>query len=100
MLRRLEKRILVPLPDDSSRAKMFKTHLEGLCVPEVSWADLAASTEGYSGRRIVGGCGRQTCMRDAFILTHSMHITDSLPRFRHSFGSQGGGHAATAKADG
>lgn len=49
MLRRLEKRILVPLPSLEARARMFESLLTGRCAPGVSWEHLAKTTEGYSG---------------------------------------------------
>jgi SpoVK/Ycf46/Vps4 family AAA+-type ATPase len=49
MLRRLEKRILVPLPDEGSRADMFSSLLAGRTAPEVSFADMAACAQGFSG---------------------------------------------------
>jgi SpoVK/Ycf46/Vps4 family AAA+-type ATPase len=49
LLRRLEKRILVPLPSTEARAAMFSNLLSGRCTPDVQWQQLAAATEGYSG---------------------------------------------------
>lgn len=49
MLRRLEKRILVPLPSLEARARMFSHLLAGRCGPGVDPHQLAAATEGYSG---------------------------------------------------
>ncbi|KXZ47532.1 VPS4 protein [Gonium pectorale] len=49
MLRRLEKRILVPLPNTAARRAMFSTLLAGRCAADVSPDMLAERTEGYSG---------------------------------------------------
>ncbi|KAG2495460.1 hypothetical protein HYH03_006405 [Edaphochlamys debaryana] len=49
LLRRLEKRILVPLPCTAARTAMFTSLLAGRCAPEVGMAWLAERTEGYSG---------------------------------------------------
>ena len=49
MLRRLEKRILVPLPNHEARQRMFEHLLTGRVCPEVTFAHLASRTEGYSG---------------------------------------------------
>eukprot|EP00798_Chlamydomonas_sp_ICE-L_P014650 gene14650-20684_t len=49
MLRRLEKRILVPLPNLEARRKMFELLLGGRAVPTVSFQDMAGRSEGYSG---------------------------------------------------
>jgi hypothetical protein len=47
LLRRLEKRILVPLPNVAARRAMFSTLLTGRCAADVSWDLLAERTEGY-----------------------------------------------------
>jgi len=49
MLRRLEKRILVPLPNHEARLRMFESLLTGRTRPEVTFADMASKTDGYSG---------------------------------------------------
>jgi katanin p60 ATPase-containing subunit A1 len=53
LLRRLEKRILVPLPESKSREQMFHTHLDRYAEPGTNFSSLAASTEGYSGSDIL-----------------------------------------------
>lgn len=55
MLRRLEKRIYIPLPDFKTRTELFQTFLNVKNVelyPKVDFQDLAAKTEGYSGSEI------------------------------------------------
>ncbi|XP_075979605.1 katanin p60 ATPase-containing subunit A-like 2 [Anticarsia gemmatalis] len=52
MLRRLEKRIFIPLPDSKTRAELFETYLNAKNIelfPKVDFKELAAKTEGYSG---------------------------------------------------
>lgn len=52
MLRRLEKRIYIPLPDFKTREELFETFLNSKSielVPRVNFQELAAKTEGYSG---------------------------------------------------
>ncbi|CAH2258743.1 jg5415 [Pararge aegeria aegeria] len=52
MLRRLEKRIYIPLPDFKTREELFETFLNSKnieLVPKVNFQELAAKTEGYSG---------------------------------------------------
>ncbi|XP_045775498.1 katanin p60 ATPase-containing subunit A-like 2 [Maniola jurtina] len=52
MLRRLEKRIYIPLPDFKTREELFETFLNSKSielVPKVNFQELAAKTEGYSG---------------------------------------------------
>ncbi|KAI8433954.1 hypothetical protein MSG28_012113 [Choristoneura fumiferana] len=50
MLRRLEKRIHIPLPDHKTRAELFTLYLSGAVGAHVS--ELASRTEGYSGSDI------------------------------------------------
>ncbi|XP_013183613.2 katanin p60 ATPase-containing subunit A-like 2 [Amyelois transitella] len=55
MLRRLEKRIYIPLPDFKTRTELFQTFLNSKNIelyPKVDFNDLAAKTEGYSGSEI------------------------------------------------
>ena len=51
MLRRLEKRILVPLPNPEARRRMFELLLSDRCRPQVSFEHMAGVTDGYSGAR-------------------------------------------------
>ncbi|XP_028160262.1 katanin p60 ATPase-containing subunit A-like 2 [Ostrinia furnacalis] len=55
MLRRLEKRIYIPLPDFKTRAELFEKFLDSKSIelyPKVDFQELAAKTEGYSGSDI------------------------------------------------
>ena len=57
MRRRLERRIYVPLPDETSRKEMWLIHLKGVKLSdEVFVDDLARRTEGYSGADIQLAC--------------------------------------------
>jgi transitional endoplasmic reticulum ATPase len=50
---RLERHVEVPQPDESSREKILDVHTEGKPIGEdVSAADLAAVTDGYSGAQL------------------------------------------------
>lgn len=49
MLRRLEKRILVPLPNQEARKYIFEHLMQGRCAPDVSFAAMAQRSQGYSG---------------------------------------------------
>ena len=55
LLRRLEKRILVPLPNHEARYRMFTSLLEGRCSDDVDLEGLADHTDGYSGGWAGGG---------------------------------------------
>jgi SpoVK/Ycf46/Vps4 family AAA+-type ATPase len=61
VLSRFEKKILIPLPEASTRERILKIHLEkkGFQV-EVPYPDLATMTEGYSGREIERFCKEVT----------------------------------------
>jgi katanin p60 ATPase-containing subunit A1 len=49
----LEKRVLVPLPDEESRESMFRAFLtDDLAVSDLDFRDLAHRTQGYSGSDI------------------------------------------------
>lgn len=55
MLRRLEKRISIPLPDFKTREELFQTYLNTNNIelyPKVDFKELASKTEGYSGSDI------------------------------------------------
>ena len=55
--RRLERRIYVPLPDESARAEMLSIHLKGVRLSEeLEYSELAQRTDGYSGADLQLAC--------------------------------------------
>lgn len=53
ILSRFERKIFVPLPDEKARESILRIHLERRGVDlDVSYQELAAMTEGYSGREL------------------------------------------------
>ena len=62
LLRRLEKRIFVPLPGRAAREAIAATHLTAERAPGVDHADVAARTEGFSGSDMVLLC-KEAAMR-------------------------------------
>ncbi|CAM6081721.1 unnamed protein product [Calypogeia fissa] len=62
MLRRLEKRILVPLPDPEAREAMFKSLLPNTQETELPYDLMVEMTEGYSGSDIRIVC-KEAAMR-------------------------------------
>lgn len=59
ILERFEKHIYVGLPDQAARAEIFKVHIGGTGLhlgADTSYQDLAARTDGYSGRLIRNAC--------------------------------------------
>jgi SpoVK/Ycf46/Vps4 family AAA+-type ATPase len=61
VLSRFEKKILIPLPDVSTRERILRIHLEKKGFPvEVGYGELAKMTDGYSGREIERFCKEVT----------------------------------------
>ena len=58
MLSRFEKKVNVPLPDIPARAAIFKIHTAGInsALSDEDYIELAARSEGYSGRDIANVC--------------------------------------------
>lgn len=54
LLRRMERRVYIPLPEEHARATMFKIHIGNTphTLTEVDFAHLGRATEGYSGADI------------------------------------------------
>jgi katanin p60 ATPase-containing subunit A1 len=52
VLRRLEKRVLVSLPECEAREAMIRKHLESRTAPDFEFEEVAALTEGFSGADI------------------------------------------------
>lgn len=52
LLRRLEKRVMVPLPDAPARHEMLRKLLEERCDQSIDLKGLAQRTEGFSGSDI------------------------------------------------
>lgn len=52
LLRRLEKRILVPLPSKEAREGMLKNHIPGTMSDSLDYSLFAEKLEGYSGSDI------------------------------------------------
>jgi len=77
MLRRLEKRILVPLPNAKARRVMIEKNLpEGDRAHELDYDDLAKRTENYSGSDIVLMC-KEAAMRPMRALMKRLEKIDS-----------------------
>jgi len=74
MLRRLEKRILIPLPEEADRMELFRLDLQDVPVePDVDFAELARLTSGYSGHDITCVC------RDAAMAKVRRLVKDKSP---------------------
>ncbi|MGV9170908.1 MAG: AAA family ATPase, partial [Promethearchaeia archaeon] len=57
LLSRFEKRIHVPLPDKSTRERIFEIHMEDIDItPDVNYSELAELAKGFSGRDISVVC--------------------------------------------
>ena len=75
MLRRLEKRILVPLPSADAREAMFEAHLRERAAPTLDLKPFAAQSEGYSGSDLVLTC-KEAAMRPLRRLMARMEDAD------------------------
>ena len=62
VLRRLEKRVLVPLPSVGARSAMFEKHLRSRTAVEVAFDPISQLTEGYSGADIELVCRESAMM--------------------------------------
>lgn len=62
VLRRLEKRVLVPLPSVGARSAMFEKHLRSRTAAEVAFDPISQLTEGYSGADIELVCRESAMM--------------------------------------
>lgn len=61
VLSRFEKKILIPLPDATTRERILRIHIEKKgFTTDVGFGDLAAMTDGYSGREIERFCKEVT----------------------------------------
>jgi SpoVK/Ycf46/Vps4 family AAA+-type ATPase len=61
VLSRFEKKILIPLPDEATRERILRIHLEKKGFPvQVAYPELARMTAGYSGREIERFCKEVT----------------------------------------
>ncbi|RYG63547.1 AAA family ATPase, partial [archaeon] len=55
--RRLEKRVYIPLPDQGSRAELFRLNMREVATSsDVDYEELAAKTAGYSGADVANVC--------------------------------------------
>ena len=88
VLRRLEKRVLVPLPSEGAREAMFRKHLGERCAKEIDFASVAQQTEGYSGADIEL-VSRESAMMPVRRLMRRMEDLDLSDA--SSNGSNGGG---------
>ena len=62
MLRRLDKRILVPLPEPAARLQIMRNNLEERASPELDFTNYLDATEGYSGSDLMLVC-KEAAMR-------------------------------------
>jgi len=63
LIRRLEKRIYIPLPTEVGRLSLFKINLRDVKVEEnIEWDSLVAKCDGYSGADISNVCREAAMM--------------------------------------
>ena len=91
VLRRLEKRVLVPLPEAEARETMIRKHLVGRTNNDIDCAEFAARTEGYSGADLELLC-REAAMIPVRRLVHKLnHLSLPEPVSRNNAGGGSGG---------
>ena len=76
LLRRLEKRVLVPLPDQEARRQMVSSFLAGRIGDDCAIDDYAAQTEGYSGSDLRLVC-KEAAMRPVRRLVTQLEAMES-----------------------
>ena len=63
LIRRLEKRVYIPLPSAIGRKELFSINLKGIDVKDdIDWDKLVASTDGYSGADLSNVCREAAMM--------------------------------------
>ncbi|GMI41691.1 hypothetical protein TrCOL_g3576 [Triparma columacea] len=83
LLRRLEKRVLVPLPEKAARLKMLEMHMGGQTCDDLDLDGCAASSEGFSGADIKLLC-KEAAMRPV------RRLLGKLERMESTEGLEGG----------
>jgi katanin p60 ATPase-containing subunit A1 len=82
LLRRLEKRVYVPLPEEEARGMMLRKHLSDRCVDiDTACSEIAGLTAGYSGADIELLC-REAAMkpvRRLMIRLSQLEAVNSVP---------------------
>jgi vacuolar protein-sorting-associated protein 4 len=75
LLRRMERRVYIPLPEESGRMHMFKLHLGDTPhnMTEADFRDLAAKSDGYSGSDLKTVC-RDAIMEPVRLATKAKHF--------------------------
>ena len=76
LLRRLEKRVLVPLPDQEARRQMVSSFLAGRIGDDCQIDDYAQQTEGYSGSDLRLVC-KEAAMRPVRRLVQQLEAMES-----------------------
>jgi SpoVK/Ycf46/Vps4 family AAA+-type ATPase len=76
LLRRLEKRVLVPLPVQEAREAMLRKHLSSRAGPDIDYPSLSAQLEGYSGADLELVC-REAAMRPVRRIVEKLRCLDA-----------------------
>jgi katanin p60 ATPase-containing subunit A1 len=79
VLRRLEKRVLVPLPVAEAREQMLRKNLIGRASSDLNYEEVAVKTEGYSGADLHLVC-REAAMMPVRRLMDRLHLLDPSPK--------------------
>ena len=77
LLRRLEKRVYIALPDEASRLQMLRMHLEQFADPALDLHKYSVATSGYSGADIRLLC-KEAAMRPLRMLIDKLEVMRSI----------------------
>ena len=83
LLRRLEKRVYIALPDEPSRLQMLRMHLAHNAAPGLDFQKYAAATSGYSGADIRLLC-KEAAMRPLRMLIDKLEVLSLTHSLTHS----------------
>ena len=90
LLRRLEKRVLVPLPGEGGRLKMLQMHMGGQNCEDLNLEGCAGKCDGFSGADIKLLC-KEAAMRPV------RRLLGKLEKMERGDGGEGGGTVEETK---
>lgn len=83
MIRWLEKRIYIPLPEDFGRKRLFEINSKNIKLDEkINWDKLVSKSKGYSGADIANVCWEAALMPMRKMLEDGKIRVTDLPKFK------------------
>jgi vacuolar protein-sorting-associated protein 4 len=100
LLRRMERRVYIPLPDKAGRAHMFKLHIGDTphCLTSQDFDTLASMSDGYSGSDLKTVC-RDAIMEPVRLSTQATHFKKVCENGKEMFTPCSPGDAAAQEMD-